>query len=260
MLKKTLFCIWISTIALCPVFAQDSQPLNSIESNLTRQQKINRSSLFEGANDQIRLDAAIELLLSEDKVARQVLIDGLKQSENIAAQSAICKALAQSRSWQTAVRNKSDFIEPLFNILLAQSDATAKFAAEAMLICEYKQLDSRLEKIVSDAGYDAQVRLHAIYALKLRPEKEAIFVLIKLSEEQNKQVAEAAAMALQDSLGIPVGTEHKVWEQIVKELDRKSTDEFVRDRLVRQEARVHQLEGSIKKWQTLYLAALEIYV
>ena len=91
----------------------------------------------------------------------------------------------------------------------------------------------------------------------MRPEKAAIFALIKLSDSTNKQVAEAAALALQDSLGIPIGTENKVWEQITKELDRKSPDEFVRDRLVRQEARVHQLEASIKKWQTFYVAALD---
>ena len=42
---------------------------SNLEAALTRQQKINRSSLLEGANDQIRVDAAIELLLSEDKLA-----------------------------------------------------------------------------------------------------------------------------------------------------------------------------------------------
>jgi HEAT repeat protein len=230
---------------------------SNLEANLTRQQKINRASLLEGANDQIRIDAAIELLLSEDKFGRQVLIEALKQNENLAAQAAVCKALAQSRSWLTVVRNKTDFIEPLFNILLTQPDTSAKLAAEAMVIFEYKQVVPRLEKIAADDTSDPPARLHAIYALKLRPEKPAIFALITLLGNKNRQVADAAAAALQDSLGIPAGTDPKVWEQITKELERKSPDEFVRDRLVRQEARVHQLEASIKRWQLLYISALD---
>ena len=113
----------------------------------------------------------LNCLLSEDKLARQVLIDGLRQNENVPAQSAICKALAQSRSWQTAVRNKSDFIEPLFNILLAQSDVLAKLAAEAFNIFDYKQVGPRLEKIVSDDNSDIQARLHAHLCLKVETRK-----------------------------------------------------------------------------------------
>lgn len=227
----------------------------NLEASLTRQQKINRAFLLEGANDQIRVDAAIELLISDDKLARQVLIEVLKQSDNAAAQAAVCKALAQSRLM--VIRSKTDFLEPLFTILLAQPEAPAKLAAEAMIIFEYKQVAPRLEKIAADETADPAARLHAIYALKLRPEKTAIFALIKLLDNKNKPVADAVSLALQDSLGIPAGTDPKVWEQIAKELDRKSPDEFVRDRLVRQEARVHQLEASIKRWQSLYVAAMD---
>ena len=258
------FCVAIMMImGLCPQWGcgQDapdvSQQAGNVEAGLTRQQKINRASLLEGANDQIRVDAAIELLLSEDKLARQVLIEALKQNDNVVAQAAVCKAIAQSRSWQAVVRGKNDFVEPLFAILLAQPDAPAKLSAEAMIIFEYKEIAPRLEKIASDDVADAPSRLHSIYALKLRPEKNAIFILIKLLDNKNKQIADAAALALQDSLGIPAGTDIKVWEQIAKELDRKSPDEFIRDRLVRQEARVHQLEMSIKRWQLLYISSLD---
>lgn len=248
-------------IGLCPQWGcgQDvppvSPPNGNLEASLTRQQKINRTSLLEGANDQIRIDAATELLLSDDKLARQALIEALKQNDNAAAQAAVCKALAQSRLM--VIHGKTDFIEPLFNILLAQPDAPAKLAAEATIIFEYKQVAPRLEKIAADDAADVAARLHAMYALKLRPEKNAIFILIKLLDNKNKQAADAAAIALQDSLGIPAGTDAKVWEQIAKELDRKSPDEFIRDRLVRQEARVHQLETSIKRWQSLYVSALD---
>jgi HEAT repeat protein len=259
---KSLCVVILVLIAICQQWGwcQDaaaipSQAGSGLEASLSRQQKINRASLLEGANDQIRIDAAIELLLSEDKLARQVLLEALKQTEHAAAQAAVCKALAQSRL--SIVRNKSDFTEPLFNILLAQPDAPAKLAAEAMVIFDYKQVASRLDKTATDDNADTSARLHAIYALKLRPEKAAIFALIKLLDNKNKQIADAAAAALQDSLGIPAGTEPKVWEQIAKELDRKSPDEFIRDRLVRQEARVHQLEAGIKRWQSLYISALD---
>jgi HEAT repeat protein len=263
-MSKKWFCAAIVIImGLCPQLGYGQEgpaaaPLaGNLEASLTRQQKINRASLLEGASDQIRVDAAIELLLSDDKLARQVLIDVLKQNDNAVAQAAVCKALAQSRSWQAVVRSKNDFIEPLFAILLAQPDVPAKLAAEATVIFEYKEIVPRLEKIASDDTADVPSRLHVIYALKLRPEKNAIFILIKLLDNKNKQVADAAALALQDSLGIPAGTDTKVWEQIAKELDRKSPDEFIRDRLVRQEARVHQLETSMKRWQSLYVSALD---
>src|SRR5512135_2086079 len=134
---KWFSIVLILVVLLCPNLgmAQDTVAVSgqagSLEASLSRQQKINRSSLLEGANDQIRIDAAIELLLSEDVLARQVLIEALKQNENAAAQAAVCKALAQSRSWLTVVRNKTDFLDPLFNILLAQPDVQAKLAAEA---------------------------------------------------------------------------------------------------------------------------------
>lgn len=87
------------------------------EAELGKQLKINRDALLKGSSEQIRIDAAAVMLASEDPLARKILLDTLRQSENIAACLAVCKALSQARAEQKPIKNKEDFIPPLFDIL-----------------------------------------------------------------------------------------------------------------------------------------------
>ena len=92
------------------------------ETELGRQLKINKNALLEGSSEQIRIDAATVMLFSQDPLARKVLLDVLKQSDNKAARAAVCKALKAAKQ---PINNKEDFIVLLLEILASDDAAEA---------------------------------------------------------------------------------------------------------------------------------------
>ena len=145
------------------------------DSKLDRQLDINKTALLEGPSEQIRVKAATVMLSDENHLARKILLETLRQSENSAARLAVCKALSQARTAQEPVKEKADFIQPLLEMLTAEEFDRAKSAAEATLLFEYEQIQKPLEKIVTDSSLPAQARVNAIYALQLQPDMRAIF-------------------------------------------------------------------------------------
>ena len=226
------------------------------EAELGRQLKINKDALFKAVTERIRIDAAGVMLFTDDPLARKILLEALKQSENIAAREAVCKALSQARAEQKSIRNKEDFIQPLFDILSVETDDSAKLAAEAILIFEYGQIAKRLEGLSTTTTLPVQARLNAIYALRLQPDMKAVFKLIELLDDPEGQVATEAEKALR-FLGTPIGKDAEAREQIRSELIRKGRDEFFRDLLIRQEAQMRRLETEMDLWRELYLSALD---
>jgi len=262
MVTGRLYLVILLLIAGCqqPSDGQDKSALSVGETaagaKLSRQLRINREALFEGTNEQMRIDAATVMLFSEDPPAREILLSALSQSQNSAAREAVCKVLIQSRGVQESIKGKSDFIPPLLEILSTEDFGKAKLAAEATLLFGYGQISEPLEKMVTDKSQPVKSRLNAIYALKLQPDMRAIFVLIKLLDDSEKQVADEAEVALH-SLGIPIGKDAETRKQIIEELKRKGRDEFMRDWLIRQEAQMRQLETELSQWQKLYLSSLD---
>ncbi|MGA1980127.1 MAG: hypothetical protein ABSG99_06140 [Sedimentisphaerales bacterium] len=237
-----------------------AQPPDKIKTvakaELGRQLKINKDALLQGANEQIRIDAATVMLFSEEPPAREILLAALSQAENSAARVAVCKALSQARGTQESIKAKADFIQPLFEILTTKDFGEAKLAAEATLLFKYEQISEPLEKMASDSSLPAKARLNAIYTLKLQPDMRAIFKLISLLDDSEMQVAVEAENALH-SLGIPVGKDAETRKQIIDELKRKGRDEFLRDWLVRQETQMRKLETELDLWRGMYLSALD---
>jgi len=230
------------------------------EAKLSTQLQVNKDALLnKGSSEQMRVNAASVILVSEEPSARAILIDTLRQSENKAAQAAVCKALSLAVGKKERIKDKQDFLEPLIEILRTEADDVARPAAEALLIFEYSRISPELERMASDLAAPASARLNAIYALKLQPNVQATIKLLKLLDDADRQVAEEAAAALQ-SLGIPAGTDAQTRRQIIDELERKGRDEFLRDWVVHREAQMRKLEAEVALWQKLYLGALnEIY-
>ena len=226
------------------------------EAELGKQLKINRDTLLKGSSEQIRIDAAAVMLASEDPLARKILLDTLKQSENIAARMAVCRALSQARAEQKPIKNKENFIPPLFDILNTDVGDSAKLAAEAILIFEYEQISKPLEKMAAEPSLSPKARLNAIYALRLQPDMKAILKLIELLDDPESQIAAGAEKALR-FLGKPIGKDAEARKQITSELKRKGRDEFFRDLLFRQEAKMRELEKESDFWQDRYLQSLE---
>ena len=221
-----------------------------------KQLKINKEALLKGSSEQIRIDAATVMLFSDAPSARKILLDALKQSENNAARIAVCKTLGQTRGTQQPVKNKNDFIQPLLETLKAGDPATAKSAAEALLIFDYDEIAKPLEKMATDASQPLKTRLNAIEALKLQPDMNAVFKLIELLDDPDKEIASASEKALK-FVGITIGKDARTRRQNIGELKRKGKDEFLREWLIRQEARMRQLESELDVWQGLYLSALD---
>ncbi len=226
------------------------------EAELSRQLKINKDALFTAMTERIRVDAASVMLFNDDPLARKILLEALKQSKDIGARIAVCKALSQARTEHKPIRNKEDFIKPLFDILSTETNDSAKLAAEAILIFEYGQIAKRLEGLSTSTTLPVQARLNAIYALRLQPDMKAVFKLIELLDDPEGRVAAEAEKALR-SLGTPIGKDAEAREQIRSELIRKGRDEFFRDLLIRQEAQMRKLETELDSWREMYLSALD---
>jgi HEAT repeat protein len=259
MVARRFFIILFMTTIGCQHISQTrpvqaSEKLTS-EVELDREMKIYRSTLLDGKNEQIRIDAAMVMLFSEKPTARAILLEVLKQSENSAARMAICKALVQARSSDKPINNKGDFVEPLLNVFSSDIIAEAQLAAEATLLFEYEKVGPFLEELASNPSNPVVKRLNAVHALKLRPDKRAMIKLISLVDDPDKQVAAAAEQALH-SLGIPVGRDTETRAQIIRELESKSKGEFLRDWLIRQEEQIRKMRNELNLWQGRYLSAL----
>jgi HEAT repeat protein len=255
-----LVLIWGGLSRVCAdngVVAAANVVSNGLEMDSARQLRIYKDALLRGASEQSRTDAAIELLLRADKASRGILLEALVSKDNAGARQAVCRGLISCRALGAVIKNRNDFREGLVGILVDEEGVDAQLAAEAMLVFKYREIRDRLEKLVRAGELDRGIRLNVVYALKLRPDKEAMSELIRLLDDGDSEVAGAAENALQDSFGIPVGTDKEVWRTILQDLQRKSPSEIRRERLLQQEVKMRKLEAERALWRGLYLAALD---
>ncbi len=229
---------------------------------LSTQLKIYENTLFEHSKAQMRVDAASEMLVSRDPLAREILLGALKQKDNRGARMAVCEALSGSSTSGIDIENKEDFIQWLLDILKAESADEAAIAARACLIFDYEEVSGQLEAMATDRTLPAAARINTIDALKLQPDKRAILKLIDLVDDSEKQVSLAAAKALR-SLNIPVGKDPASRKQIRNGIARMGRREFLRDWQIRQETQRQLLDMEKERdhWRQLYLGALDrIYI
>jgi HEAT repeat protein len=220
------------------------------------QLRINKTTLLENKSDKNRIDAATLLLFSENPAAREIMLDVLRRTDNPQARAAVCEALNPARVGQKSLKNKDDFVKPLIAILTSEEDpAIAKRAAEATLLFGYSQVQQDLEKAATDRSLSVNVRMNVIYALKRHPDTQAVAKLISLLESPDPPILEAATAALV-SVGIPVSQDAAAQRQMLTELQQRGPEAFLRERLVRQETRVRELEADLSDWQKRYLASL----
>lgn len=243
-----------------PPYAGDDKPAlladdASIKTGLSKQLNINRDALIKGSTEQMRIDAATVLLLNEDPIARKILLAVLSQTENKDSRRAVCRALSQAKATGVSIKGEEEFIRPLCDMLVTADLESAQIAAEATLIFSYDEVSGELIKIITNPSLPSKAKLNAIYALKLQPDRRTILKLAGLLDDSDKEIVTAAENALR-SLGIPVHNDVQVRAQIMRELQRKGKDEFLRDWLIRQEARVRSLESEVTSWQDRYLASL----
>ena len=236
--------------------AVDARTNPEIEA-VARQLRIYRETLQQGSSEEIRVDAAVGLLVQNMDQSRDVLIAALESDENPLARQAVCKALIKSRGLSQTIDSLELFRDPLLQILQNASQRQAELASEAMLLFDYSDIADSLFQIIDNEELAADARINGIYALQLRPEPSALRGLIGLLDDSDAEVAKAAETALQEAFGIPVGTSRAVWSDILVELQQKSLGEIRRERLLRQEVKLRQVQAERERWKKLYLGALD---
>lgn len=251
----TAAMMWLLTAGTVHAAKETPQTPAAGKEELSRPLKIYRDALFSGATDQTRSDAATELLVSGDKNSIGIVLAALNQDDNAAARMAVYRVLIDSRRWSTPLANTEVFIEPLMKNLRSREGAEAQQAAEATMIFDYKQIAPQLQAILADKAVGVKPRLNAVYALRIRPEGEAISELIKLLDDSDDAVATAASEALQE--WIPLGSDKQVWRGILEDLKKKSRADIVRERLKVLELQKRDLAAKLEAWQKLYLASLK---
>lgn len=232
--------------------AVGGRPAVESDSGAARQLRICEEALLRGSTDRSRTDAAIELLRREDDAAWEVLMKALLSTDNAAARQAVCRGLVVSRSWPEHTRSRKVFLEPLLGILIDESSADARLAAEALLVFRYAEIGDRLGRLARMSDLDRGVRLNVIHALRLWPDKEAILELVNLLDDADAEVAGAAAAAL--PYWVEAGADK---EAILEELQRKSPDEIIKARLEGMQQQMARLEAQRELWKKLYLGALD---
>ena len=176
---------------------------------LDPQWKVNKEALDKGS-----VDAATVMLLHPDPTGRKILLGALKDAKNSPARIAVCKAFIKARLSKKEIKNTDDFIQPLLGVFSAENPEESQLAAEAMLIFGYDKIGESLENITTDSSKPVKMRINAVNALKLRPDKEAAISIIRLVDDTDKQVSAEAEKALR-SLGIPVGENpYERWQNI----------------------------------------------
>ena len=138
-------------------------------------------------------------------------------------------------------------------ILHAENSEIAKLAAEATAIFDYWQISLPLERMVSDSTLSVNARLNAMYALTLQRDINAVAKLVELLGDPEQRIAQAAELALKDA-GIPVVKDPQARRQIIDNLQRKGNEGFLRDLLVRNEAKMDELEEERNQWLKLFLS------
>ncbi len=241
------------------VWAQEPPPVAAeaaVATETDTQLRINKTTLLENKSQKNRVDAATLLLFNDNPVAREILLDVLKRTDNPAARAAVCEALNPTRTGQRSLKNKEDFIAPLINIIISEEDfAIAKLAAEATLIFGYSQVQAELEKAAVDPSLSANAKMNVIYAMRRHPDKQAVIDLLSLVDSPDSQVAEAARSALA-SAGITASPDPATRKQMLTELQQRGAEAFLRERLIRQEMRMREVETELAAWQQRYLSAL----
>ncbi|MCE5340636.1 MAG: HEAT repeat domain-containing protein [Planctomycetaceae bacterium] len=218
------------------------------------QLKINQWTLFNSTDEQIRVDTAKELIVDPTPDARKILLEALNSTDNVGAPSSVCQALSTYRSSAFLIPNRLDFILPLMNILRGANPDTGKLAAQAMLIFSLKEIKNYIDPIFRKPELPDTTRKNAVYALKLRPDKEAVLQLIDLLDSDDPVISSAAVQALDEWM--PIGTDKKKWQKIRGDIERGKMD-IVRERLLTGQDKIRSLKEDVLKWQKRYLASLD---
>ena|GEM_PF-1251538 len=138
-----------------------------------------------------KLEAAELLLAKQYPQAVDALKDFLA-GENLAAKIAVAQAI--SRGNGTAPR--SDFIDPLLAMLTGSDAEVRPAAAKALAVYKDDAVVDKLVTIASDRKRERAVRIDTMAALQSALDKRTVDALVRLLDDRDATIRDAAADAL----------------------------------------------------------------
>ena len=254
-----IFCVFLLVSTCCAAKVEEVRKPTDVAAPVgdDTQLEINKLALLTGTTEQMRIMAADKMLQSQNPRVRAMVLDVLKSPENAEARAAVCKVLSLSRgSSDSDIPHKEQFIEPLLATIKEIEHPVFPLAAEALLIYDYNTVGLPIEALAGDVSLDVSVRLNAMQALKLRLDKRAPIAMIRLVDDKEPKVSEAAK-AILHSIPIPVGNSPADRDRIIDEMKRTSKDEFLRDWVFRQDERLQAERAEVEMLKRLYKEVLQ---
>jgi HEAT repeat protein len=228
---------------------------NSVDASLTGQLKINRWTLLNSTDEQIRIDTAVELLKNPSVEARRTLLESLLSKDNAATQISVCRAIGRFRNFAQLIPNREEFIHPLMSLIETEPAETARFAAQGSLIFTYRQVEAYLQKIIEDENSSPAAKKNAVYAFQIRSDKEIVSKLIGLLDSRDAVVSSAAGEVLRE--WIPPGNDLQAWRKSLRDFENRSRTDILSERLWVQQNKIRQLGEEVANWQKRYVQSLD---
>jgi HEAT repeat protein len=254
-----IFCVSVLASLSCAAQVQETRAPSDVVAPTgdDTQLEINKLALLTGSTEQMRVMAADKMLQSQDPRVRAMVMEIFKSPENAEARAAVCKVLSLSRgSSDSDIPRLEQFIEPLLATIKEIDQPVFPLAAEALLIYDYNTVGLPIEALAGDVSLDVPVRLNAMQALKLRLDKRAPIAMIRLVDDREPKVSEAAK-AILHAIPIPVGNSPRDRDRIIEEMKRTSKDEFLRDWVFRQDERLQAERAEVEMLKRLYKDVLQ---
>jgi len=135
-------------------------------------------------------EAAMLLLMRTYPEASAALRDFLADPANRPAQIAVAQAIASSG------RAREEFVEPLWEMLTGPEASVRTPAADALAAYRDARVLERLVALAASAQTERQTRLAVIAAMQRVLDKKAIDALVKLLDDDEEPIRDAAADSL----------------------------------------------------------------
>ena len=138
-----------------------------------------------------KLEAAELLLVKQYPQAVEALKD-LLAGDNRAARIAVAQAISRSNGTTPT----SDFIDPLLAMLTGSDAEVRPAAAKALAVYKDDAVVDKLVAIASDPKLDRAVRIDTMAALQSALEKRTVDAMVRLLDDRDAAIRDAAADAL----------------------------------------------------------------
>lgn len=221
----------------------------------SEQLRLYKSALVSSAEEQMRLSAAKQILICPSQESVEVIAQVLAGAD-VNGQTAVFKSMMSRTLWETPISNADRYAVMLVDFLKNAKLQQARLACEALSSFPYSTYSEQLKAQLLGKESTKIARINSLMALSYNlTEKDAISTMITLLNDPDGDIATAASGALQT--WVPIGNDKKLWQQFLEELNKKSPEEIVRDRLAMQEQRVKLLEQKNRSLEDELIAALD---